>query len=68
MRDFEYSDERISSREIMVAMPSVVIGAGVLSLPSDLASITIGADGWISLGVGGTIVIAIAWEIGRAHV
>ncbi|WP_100012557.1 GerAB/ArcD/ProY family transporter [Lentibacillus sediminis] len=65
MRDFEYSDERISSREIMVAMPSVVIGAGVLSLPSDLASITIGSDGWISLAVSGMTAIALAWAIAK---
>lgn len=65
MKRFEYADEKISEKELLFAVPSVVIGVGILSLPRDLAAETIASDGWISIGIGGIIAILIAMMIAR---
>ncbi|WP_373895268.1 GerAB/ArcD/ProY family transporter [Virgibacillus natechei] len=66
MRKFEYADDKITEREIMFAIPSVVIGVGILSLPSELAGVTISSDGWIPLVIGGVIVTFVTWVV--AHI
>ena len=65
MKRFEYADEGITGREIMILMPSVVIGVGVLTFPKGLAAVTVGADGWISILVGGMIAIFFTWAIAK---
>src|SRR5699024_3764905 len=65
VKRFEYADEGITGREIMILMPSVVIGVGVLTFPKGLAAVTVGADGWISVLVGGMIAIFITWAIAK---
>ncbi|GIO24846.1 endospore germination permease [Oceanobacillus sp. J11TS1] len=65
MKRFKYGDERISERDIMVAIPSIVIGVGILSLPRDLAALTIGSDGWIPLLVVGLMIIFVCWAIAK---
>lgn len=65
MKRFEYADESISEKEILVAVASMIIGIGVLSLPKQLAKDTIASDGWIALLVGGFIVIGITWAVAR---
>ncbi|MEW9676096.1 endospore germination permease [Lentibacillus sp. L22] len=65
MKWFEYGDEKISHREILIAIPSIMIGVGVLSLPRDLAGETIGVDGWISLLISGGFIILITWLAAR---
>lgn len=65
MKRFEYADELISEREIMIAVPSIVIGVGVLTFPKSLASVTAAGDGWISILVGGVIAILITWLIAK---
>lgn len=65
MKKFEYANEQISEREIMIAIPSIVIGVGILTLPKDLAAVTIAADGWVSIAVGGIIAIMITWAIAK---
>src|SRR5690625_1552851 len=55
MNPFKYSDEYISSNEFMIALPSMMIGVSVLSLPSEVASVTKFSDGWISILVTGVI-------------
>ena len=61
MRSFKYADEKINERELMIAVPSVMIGVGILTLPMDLASVTTSSDGWVSMLVGGFIAIVLAW-------
>lgn len=62
MKSFEYSEgEYLSEREVMFAMPSMAIGVAVLSLPKQIAMVTSGADGWISIVVGGTFIIFMTW-------
>ncbi|CDO04190.1 Spore germination protein YndE [Oceanobacillus picturae] len=61
MGDFKYGDETISSREIMIALPAVTVGVGILSLPREIALLTIGADGWIALLVAGIMITLIVW-------
>lgn len=65
MKRFKYADERISERDIMIAIPSIVIGVGILSTPKQLASVTIGADGWIPLLVVGLIAVFMTWAIAK---
>ncbi|WP_174615814.1 GerAB/ArcD/ProY family transporter [Virgibacillus ihumii] len=65
MDRFEYGDDKITDKEIMIAIPSIVIGVGVLYLPRSLAEGTIGADGWISLLVSGGIITFFTWLTAR---
>ncbi|GAA0430306.1 spore germination protein GerLB [Lentibacillus halophilus] len=68
MKTFEYADDQISDKEIMIATPSVVIGVSVLSLPRTLTSPTNGMDGVIALGVAGLFVIALTWLVAKLAV
>lgn len=61
MKMFKYGDEKISEKEIMIAVASVVIGGGILTLPKSLAEDTIGSDGWISLTIAGLIFAFFSW-------
>ncbi|WP_040983954.1 GerAB/ArcD/ProY family transporter [Oceanobacillus jeddahense] len=65
MKRFKYADERISEKEIMIAIPSIVIGVGILSMPKQLASVTVAADGWVPLLVVGIFAIFITWAIAK---
>ncbi|WP_208591119.1 GerAB/ArcD/ProY family transporter [Gracilibacillus suaedae] len=65
MKRFEYADEKISDKQILVAVPSFVIGIGILSLPQSIASITMASDGWVSLLIGGVITIIITWSVAK---
>jgi len=65
VKRFDYADEFISEREIMIAVPSIVIGVGALSFPKSLASMTIAADGWLPILVGGVIAVLITWCIAK---
>lgn len=65
---FKYSDEYISNNELMIAIPSIMIGVSVLSLPSEIASVTLYSDGWVSLLLSGiffTIIIIIASKLAK---
>lgn len=53
MNSFKYSDEQISANEFMIAIPSIMIGVSFLSLPSEIASVTLYSDGWISILLAG---------------
>lgn len=59
MNPFKYSDEKISDTEFMIAIPSVIIGVGILSLPREVAIVTLFSDGWISILVAGIMVTFI---------
>jgi len=65
MEEFEYADEKINDGEIMIAVASMVIGVGVLSLPKELATATKFADGWVVILIGGVITIFFTWLAAR---
>lgn len=52
---FKFSDEQITGNEFMIALPSMMIGVAVLSLPSELAKVTLFSDGWVSIVLSGII-------------
>lgn len=55
MNPIRYSDEKISNNEFMIALPSIMIGVSILSLPNELAKATSYSDGWVSIVLGGII-------------
>ncbi|AXI08140.1 endospore germination permease [Oceanobacillus sp. 143] len=55
------SEVQISEKDIAIAVPSIVIAVGILSLPAKLANVTISSDGWIPLLVSGMIMIIVTW-------
>lgn len=61
MKTFEYGDEEIAKKEIMLGTASMVIGAGVLTLPRLVANATESSDGWISIVLAGMVAIVMAW-------
>ena len=63
MKRFAYADDKISGKEIMIAVPSMLIGGGMLTLPNDLAKVTTGSDGWIMIAIGGLIALVVAWLV-----
>lgn len=65
MKSFKYADEKISEKEILIAIPSMVIGVGILTLPKDLASAVMAADGWIPLLAGGVIAVLMTWMVAK---
>lgn len=65
MKKFNYTDEKISSVELLITIPSMLIGVGILSLPRLLAVGTVAADGWVPLVAGGMIILVIGWSIAK---
>lgn len=61
MNTFDYADEQIGKREVWVAVSSMVIGTGILTLPSALANRTEAADGWVPLLAAGIVSMLFAW-------
>lgn len=65
MKSFKYGDEKISVKEMMIAIPSMVIGVGILSLPRVIAVDTVGSDGWIALAIAGIVSIIMVWLMAK---
>jgi spore germination protein len=61
MKVFEYGDEEIDSKEIMLGTASMVIGLGILTLPRLVADVTESSDGWMSILIAGMLAIFLAW-------
>ncbi len=61
MNSFQYGDEQVRDRDIMVAIPSMVIAVGILTLPRNMAQVTVAVDGWVSIVISGGIVIVFTW-------
>lgn len=55
MKTFEYGDNQIGSREVSMTVSSIMIGIGILTLPSLLAKHIQAADGWVSILAAGVI-------------
>lgn len=56
-----YDDNTLSERELMFALPSMIIGVAVFTLPSNIAQVTEHGDGWISILVAGIIFSILAY-------
>jgi spore germination protein len=65
MKSFEYGDQEIGKKEIVVSTASMVVGIGILTLPRLVASTTEGFDGWISITIGGVFSIFFAWIVAK---
>ncbi|QKY71445.1 endospore germination permease [Lentibacillus sp. CBA3610] len=65
MERFEYADNIIGDREIMIAVPSIVIGVGVLSMPRYIANPTIAVDGLMTIIAGGVLVLLLTWLVAK---
>ncbi|SHG88940.1 GerAB/ArcD/ProY family transporter [Ornithinibacillus halophilus] len=65
MSNLNYGDEKISQREIFLAVPSMLIAIGILVFPRNLAENTIAADGWISILMSGFIAIMFTWLVAK---
>lgn len=64
MKSFTYGDETLKERELMIAVPSMVIGVTILSLPRQIATFTSASDGWISLMMIGLLATLMIWVVG----
>lgn len=65
MRKFKYADEKIGHTEIMIALPAMLLGVGILVLPKKLAAETMATDGWVSILAVGIVVIVISCGIAK---
>ncbi|ENH96631.1 spore germination protein GerLB [Gracilibacillus halophilus YIM-C55.5] len=61
MTGFQYADEQLSERELMIALPSFMIGVEALSMPREVASATTGLDGVFSVIAAGVVVAGLTW-------
>lgn len=61
MNPFKYSDdENINETQLTIALPSAIIGVAILSLPREVAIVTLHSDGWISILLAGILSTFIA--------
>lgn len=65
MKSFTYADSKIDEKEIMIVVPSMLIGGGILSFPSVLAGETNGSDGWVAIVIGGLFALLVAWLVAK---
>lgn len=65
MSTFKYADEKITSRDIMIAVPSMAIAVGILTLPSALAASTRFSDGWVAIILSGIIAVFFTWVVAK---
>ncbi|WP_010651688.1 GerAB/ArcD/ProY family transporter [Oceanobacillus massiliensis] len=61
MSTFKYGDEKINTRDILIAVPSIVIAVGILPFPRILAEKTVTADGWLAIVISGLLAIMLTW-------
>jgi len=60
MHPFRYSDKHISENEFMFALPAIIIGISVLTIPAQIAKVTSFSDGWISILITSILVTLIS--------
>jgi len=65
MKQFEYSDEDISDQQLLVAIPSMVIGVIILTFARTLAGPTKAADGLLLILIGGLFSVLFIWLIAK---
>jgi len=64
LKTFEYGDNEIGSKEVTMSVASMVIGFGVLTLPRTIVSTTNSIDGFISIVIGGILILFFTWILG----
>ncbi|MDI4644738.1 GerAB/ArcD/ProY family transporter [Cohnella hashimotonis] len=65
MKTFDYGDNQIGTREVSMTISSIMIGIGILTLPSMLASHIEASDGWVSILAAGSIAAACGLVVCR---
>src|SRR5690625_6823916 len=60
-----YDDNVLSEQELLIALPSVIIGITLFVLPSEIASTTEFSDGWIAILIAGLTFMTLAWLSGK---
>ncbi|WP_134699813.1 endospore germination permease [Ammoniphilus sp. YIM 78166] len=65
MNAFRYGDEEISNKEILISVTTMIIGAGILTLPRGVAQSTKGLDGLLAIVAGGVLAMVFAWVCAR---
>ena len=65
MKWFTYADPKIDDKEIMIIVPSMLIGGGILTFPRFVADETVGSDGWIVILIGGMLTLLVAWTVAK---
>jgi spore germination protein len=61
MRSFEYGDQEISTKEMAIAIASMIIGVGAFTLPRLVAETAKSSDGWIPILLSGAVALVFAW-------
>lgn len=65
MQTVRFGDEKITSKEIMIAVPSMLLAAGIIALPRKLAEETSTIDGAISILIAGILALILTWLISK---
>jgi spore germination protein len=50
---------------MMITVPAILIGGGILSLPAQVAGKTIGSDGWIAILASGILALVLTWFVAK---
>nr|WP_302057231.1 GerAB/ArcD/ProY family transporter [Paenibacillus sp. Lou8.1] len=58
---FTRSDDKITTKQAAVFLTNTVLGAGILTLPRNVTEKVQTPDGWLSVLIGGCIVILVVW-------
>lgn len=61
MRDFEYGDQEIGRKEMIMAVPTMLVGAGTLTFPRLVAESSRGSDGAVAIVVSAAVALLFAW-------
>lgn len=58
---FRHSDDKITTKQAAVFLTNTVLGAGILTLPRGVTEQVQTPDAWLSVLIGGGIVILVIW-------
>ncbi|RKQ34584.1 GerAB/ArcD/ProY family transporter [Oceanobacillus halophilus] len=65
MSTFKYADDKIKTRDIMIAVPSMVIAVGILAFPRLLSEVTFSSDGWVAILLSGLVAVIFTWAVAK---
>lgn len=65
MKPFEYGDQEISYKEMLFAVPSMIVGVSILTLPRLVAEAVQSSDGWISILLAGSFACLFGWSMAK---
>jgi spore germination protein len=61
----ENGDEQIEQKDLILAVSSMIVGVGILTLPRIVAETTNSSDGWMSILLAGIVAIFLAWSLAK---